>query len=79
MKHDKIVSLAKSRLNKIEILFSEALIDSNFGHEEYFLINIMLKEYNKVKEEIKNLNSLSKILDYLKINVIMFQVLLFQV
>ena len=79
MKHDKIVSLAKSRLNKIEILFSEALIDSNIGHEEYFLINNMLKEYNKVKEEIKNLNRLLKILDYLKINVIMFQVLMFQV
>ena len=48
-KHDKIVLLAKSKLNKIEILISKALIDSNISHDEFVLINNLLKEYNKMK------------------------------
>ena len=64
-KYDKIVLLAKSKLNSIEVLISKALIDSNISHEEFVLINNVLKEYDELKEEIKNLNSLSKILVYL--------------
>ena len=30
-KHDKIVSLAKSKLNSIEVLISNALMDSNIS------------------------------------------------
>ena len=41
----------------IEILESKALIDSFISHDEFFLINYVLKEYNKMKEEIKNLKS----------------------
>ena len=37
-KHDKIVFLAKSKLNKIEVLISKALIDSNISHDEFLLI-----------------------------------------
>ena len=44
-KHDKIVLLAKSKLNDIEILISKALIDSNITHGEFVLINNMLKEF----------------------------------
>ena len=33
---------------------SKALIDSVTGHDEFVLINIVLKEYNEMKEEIKN-------------------------
>ena len=54
-KHDKIVLLAKSKLNSIEVLISKALIDSVISHDEFVLINNVLKEYNKMKEEIKNL------------------------
>ena len=32
-KHDKIVLLAKSQLNRIEVLISKALIDSNISHD----------------------------------------------
>ena len=64
-KHDKIVLLAKSKLNSIEILISKALIDSNISHDEFILINNFLKEYDDMKEEIKNSNSSSKILVYL--------------
>ena len=53
-KHDKIVLLAKSKLNKIEVLISKALIDSNISHDEFVLIKNVLKEYEEMKEEIKN-------------------------
>ena len=47
----------KSILNSIEVLISKALIDSVISHGEFFLINNALKEYNEMKEEIKNLNT----------------------
>ena len=56
-KHDKIVLLAKSKLNSIEVLISKALINSVISHDEFVLINNALKEYNKMKEEIKNSKS----------------------
>ena len=49
--------LEKSRLNDIEVLISKALIDSLIGHDEFALINNVLKEHNKMKEEIKNLKT----------------------
>ena len=56
-KHDKIVFLAKSKLNSIEVLISKALIDSVISHNEFILINNVLKEYNKMNEEIENLKT----------------------
>ena len=32
-KHDEVVLLAKSKLNRIEVLISKALIDSNNSHD----------------------------------------------
>ena len=55
-KHDKIVLLAKSKLNGIEVLISKALIDSNISHDEFILINNVLKGFYDMKEEIKNSN-----------------------
>ena len=37
-KHDKIVLLAKTKLNNIEVLISKALIDSNVSHDKLVLI-----------------------------------------
>ena len=54
-KHDKIVLLAKSKLNSIEVLISEALIDSVISQDKFVLINNVLKEYDEMKEEVKNL------------------------
>ena len=34
-KHNKIVMLAKTKLNSIEILMSQALIDLDISHEEF--------------------------------------------
>ena len=53
-KHDKIIFLTKSKLSKIEFLISKALINSNISHDEFVLINNALKEYYKIKEEIKS-------------------------
>ena len=67
-KHDKIVLLANAKLNSMEVLISKSLIDSNIIHDEFFLINNVLKEYYYVKKEIKKFkdyNSSSKILVYL--------------
>ena len=54
MKHDKTVLLTKSKLNNIKVLISKALIDSNIGHDEFVLINNVLKEFYDMKKEIKN-------------------------
>ena len=54
-KQDKIVLLPKSKLNRIEVLIYKALIDSVISHEEFVLINNVLKEYDSIKEEIKYL------------------------
>ena len=55
-KHDKIVLLAKSKLNSTEVLTSKVLIDSNISHDEFVLINNVLKEFYDAKKEIKNSN-----------------------
>ena len=56
-KHNKIVLIAKTKINSIEVLISKPLIDSNFSHDEFALKNSELKEYDDMEEEIKNLSS----------------------
>ena len=53
-KHDKLVLLGKDKLNTIEVLISKALIDSYISHDEFVSVNNVLREYNKIKEVIKN-------------------------
>ena len=49
--------LAKNKLNSIEVLISRFLINSSFSHDEFALVNNVLKENNIVKEETKNLKT----------------------
>ena len=56
-KHDKIVLLAKSKLNSIEVLIFKALIDSNIIHDEFVLMNNVLKEHDDLKEEVKSVKT----------------------
>ena len=49
--------LAKTKLNSIEILIYKALIDSNISHDEFALINNVLKKYDDMKESMKNLKT----------------------
>ena len=56
-KLDKTILLAKSKLNSIEVLISKALIDSVISHDRFVLMNNVLKEYDEMKEEIKECNN----------------------
>ena len=60
-KHDKILLVAKTKLNSIVILVSKYLTDLDASHDDVFSINNVLKECNGMKEETENL----KILGYL--------------
>ena len=51
-KHNKIVMLTKSKLNSMEILISEALIDFEISHEEFKTIANEKEKYEKMKEDI---------------------------
>ena len=61
--------LAKTKLNTVEVLTYEALIDSNISHEEFISVNNVPKEYDHIKEEIKNVN---KYVQYNQANIISF-------
>ena len=54
--HDKTISLAKSKLNSIEVVISKHLIDSNICHDGFALVTNVLKEFYHTKKEIKNSN-----------------------
>ena len=56
-KHDKTVFLVKFKSNKIDVLISKGLINSNISHDVFVLKNNVLKEYDEMKEEIKNLKT----------------------
>ena len=45
--------LGKDKLNTIKILISKILLESYISHDEFVLVNNVLKEYNEMKEEIK--------------------------
>ena len=65
--HDEVVLLAKPKSNSIEVLIPKGLIDSNINYDDYVLINNVLKEYQDMKNEIKNLKTetVHKVLIYL--------------
>ena len=50
-----MILLAKSKLNEIEVLILKALIYSVISHDEFILMNSVLKDYDDMKEETKNL------------------------
>ena len=52
-KHDKILMLAKSKLNSFETLVSQALIDMEISREEFITILNEKNRYGKMKENIK--------------------------
>ena len=46
--------LGKDKLNTIEVLISEASIDSYNSQDEFVSVNNVLREHNGMKQEIKN-------------------------
>ena len=53
-KHNKIMALAKSKLNMIDTLLSSALNDSKTSHEEFSNIITEKNIYENIKENIKD-------------------------
>ena len=49
--------LAKTKLTSIEVLISKTLIDSNITNDEFVSLNNVLKEYDDMKKDIKNLKT----------------------
>ena len=61
-KHDKILMLAKSKLNSIENLISQALIEMEINHEKFDYIYDYEgeKKYEKMQENVRNLSKKQK-------------------
>ena len=52
-KHDKIKTLAESKLDSISSLVSKAIEDAHVSHKEYQLILKEVEHYRAMKEEIR--------------------------
>ena len=55
-KHNKILMLAKSKLDSIETLLSQALTDMEISHEEFNVIIREKKVYERIKESMRNVS-----------------------
>ena len=56
-KHNKIVMLARNKLNSMERKISEALINNEISHEDFMVIINEEKTYRELKESIRMMNS----------------------
>ena len=56
-KHNEIVMLAKSKLNSIETLMSQALIDFDISHKQFKTIVSDREKYEQMNENIRNTKS----------------------
>ena len=66
-KHDKILMLAKSKLNSIGTLVSQALIDMETSHEEFIAIFEEKDKYERMKE---NVRSVSEKQENMRLNIV---------
>ena len=60
-KHNKIIVLAKNKLNMIDTLLSSALNDSEISHDEFTNIINEANIYEIIKENIKNTIKLTEL------------------
>ena len=56
-KHNKVVGLARSKLNSIESKISEVLVNNEISHEDFITIINKEKNYRELKESIRMMNS----------------------
>ena len=54
--HDDILMLAKSKLDSIETLVTQALIDMEISHEEFNAIIRQKQKNEKMKENVRNVS-----------------------
>ena len=67
-KHNKIVMLARSKLNSIESKIYEALINNEISQEDFMILINKERNYREIKESIRMINSQRS--DTEKINLI---------
>ena len=54
--HDKVLMLAKTKLNSMETLVSQPLIDMEISHEEFITILKEKDKYEKMKDNLRSEN-----------------------
>ena len=60
-KHNKIITLERKKLNIIETLISQALIDFDIIHEEFSKIIYEKNNYEQMKDNIRNAKSINNL------------------
>ena len=65
-KHNKVVTLARSKLNSIESKISETLTNSEISHKDFMTIIIKEKNYRGLKESIRMMNDDTEKIAWLK-------------
>ena len=58
-KHNKIIALARSKLNIIETLISRALTDFDISHEEFSKIIYEKNNYEQIRDNVKSVKSIN--------------------
>ena len=58
-KHNKIIALARSKLNIIETVISQALIDFEISHEESSKIIYEKNNYEQIRDNIRSVKSIN--------------------
>ena len=58
-KHNKIIALARSKLNIIENLISQALIDFEIAYEEFSKVIYEKKNYEQMTDNIRSVKSIN--------------------
>ena len=49
--HDKIVLLGKDKINTFEVIIFKSLINSYVSHNEFVLVNNVLREFNEMEKD----------------------------
>ena len=49
--HDKIVLLGKDKINIFEVIIFKSLINSYVSHNEFVLVNNVLREFNEMEKD----------------------------
>ena len=53
----------------IKVLISKALSDSYVNHNEFVSVNKVLREYNEMKQEMKNPENTQNTIEYYRSNI----------
>ena len=59
MKHNKIITLSRNKLNIIETLISRALTDFDMSYKEFSKIIYETNNYEQMKDNIRNAKSIN--------------------